>query len=312
MLNKIIKTKAYNLVVKYIATMLQYIIASVKHKLLNDFKKIYWEWQIDKVDEHTDWVVDLPDTRDLEYKDIWGKITWLPAYVYLKDSEIQDQSLQEETKYWCVFYSTSTAINTMNYLVQGDKYISWLDLTKVAIGEGKLYKFWAYLIDWPKLAKKYSYIDWYSKAVTVNEMKEAIANWNIIITWSKKINWSKARQAPYLAEEGSDYAHCVAIVGYDDRQFDWWAFVIEQSYWKDRFEKWYMYIKYSDIHLLFSRYVLHSNDKIMQKLMKFRKEIAWENSTSVFNKLSKLTDPEDKRLFQYAIDLKYKKRITNK
>ena len=288
------KTKLYNELKKYIVSLFYYIISQVKEKVTKDIKS--------KVGEYTSWVIDLPDTRDYIYSELWGALQSIPVNKLLSDKEIQDQSLQDETRYWCVFYWTSTCSNTLSHTKLGDRYISWYDLTMDAKREWMLYDFWAYLIDWPKLAKERWLIDMYSKVTTLMDMKDAIANWNPILTWSKKIDWKASDNKPFKAIRWTWYAHCFAIVWYDDRIN---SFIIEQSYGNTKFYNWYMYLDYKDIDLLFSKYVLHLNDTNVSTFKSYQEEIKELTLDEAYTKYILLDGEQEKKLFRYAMQLKF-------
>lgn len=80
-------------------------------------------------------------------------------------------------------------------------------------------------------------------------MKRALSKGHILCSGTRKANRGVARKAPYYLTKWLGYWHFFAIVGYDD---DKGHFIILNSYWDKSFDKWFNYIKYSDINLLFS------------------------------------------------------------
>lgn len=62
--------------------------------------------------------VDVPDERDWKYEDVcWITTTTYPEEFIIDDvDDYQDQSLQKETWYGCVFFSTNHWVNILNEL----------------------------------------------------------------------------------------------------------------------------------------------------------------------------------------------------
>lgn len=193
--------------------------------------------------------LDSKDNRDYTIGEILWSTTEIPPYKLIWDIEIQDQKKDWWT-YWCVFYSSSSISNTMNYITWSNVKISWSKLCEIAVKEWLLDKnSGAYIVSWPKLLLKLWYIEWYWLNETIYDIKKSICNNMPVLTWSKSISWNETIKNDNIAVKWNSYGHAFFICGYDDNK---WYFICENSYWENKYEKWYFYLKYTDFNLLFN------------------------------------------------------------
>jgi len=228
-----------------------------------------------------DYCIDIPDERDYLYDFLWESKE-LPSKVMLLAKEIQDQKKDGWT-YWCVYYGWSSWANITNeYAWNSIEDITWNDLCKKAVD--LLYldpDKWSSLQNWRKLLKDDKYIEWYYKVVWLEVMKQSLSNRQIIYTWSNQIARKKMLDDNIVVKWES-YWHCFIIVGYDD---DKWYFICQNSYWNEKYDKWYFYLKYEDISLLFTCYafevkqekILSYKEKIMSNIKNEAAKTAFEN-----------------------------------
>ena len=203
-------------------------------------------------------VYDIPDERDYRYDTIfWIQKTYPRKYIM--DKWIyQNQWLEEITKMMCVFYSTAHWNNEQNIIEWSKVRINWKDFWLQA-KENKLLnpKKWALLKNWPAFAKTLKYISWYSLVQELEEIKDSIINNRPIVVWTNKANWKTTRKVPYTLELWTSYWHAFVIVWYDD-DYEWWCLICKNSYWKEVYDNWKFYIRYSDFKeiLFYSKYSL--------------------------------------------------------
>jgi len=199
---------------------------------------------------------DIPDERDYKYKDVFEKeFLWAENFIsksILDNVEYQNQWLEEITKMWCVFYSTWHWSNEENFQEWSKIRIINKDL---CIEAEKLWRLdlikWASVSDWPRTAKDLLFISGWTLIETIEEAKHSIINKRPIVVWSNKINWSLWRKSPFVLWWNSWSGHAVLIIWYDD-DYEGWCFIIKQSYWKDKYDNWKQYLKYSDFWLLYT------------------------------------------------------------
>jgi len=218
---------------------------------------------------------DKTDERDYVYEDIfllWGT---LPSMKIIdREDDYQNQSLEDITKYMCVFYNTTHWINILNKIEWSKTFQDGKALWLEAIDKWLLDpKNWAYIVNWPKLLKQKGLIKWYALIHTLDEIRHSIDNNRPVSTWSNKIDWRAWLKIPYILSEWPSYWHAFLIIWYDDASQ---LLVIKNSYWDWKFDNGKNYLKYSDIWLLFnSKYsLIDQEDPIItykQKIM------AWIN-----------------------------------
>ena len=213
---------------------------------------------------------DLPDERDYNYDEIFGAEQKLPWKHIIDDEDYQDQSLEEITKYMCVFYSSSHGSNIQNYIELSDDYIEGKELGLIALDKWLLDpKAWAYIQSWPKLLRDLGYIDGWAKVNTIVEIKHSIYNDRPRVVWSNKIDWGTASVYPFIAKEGNSYGHAFTIIGYDDNKE---LLICKNSYGTEKFDNGLFYIDYFDYQsILFpSKYSLIDSE---DDILKYKREI---------------------------------------
>jgi len=231
------------------------------------------------------WALDKSDERDYKYSDVFEWVVWaiLPTWKIIDLwTDYQNQSLEEITKYMCVFYNTAHWTNILNIIEWSEVFSKWKDLWLEAIDKWLLNpKSWAYIVNWPKLLKSKGLIKWYTLIHTLEEIKHSIAQNKPVSTWSNKINWRAWLKAPYILSEWPSYWHAFLIIWYDD---DKELLTIKNSYWKWKFDNWKNYLKYSDIWLLFnSKYsLIDSEDPILTYKKKIMDWINLEEAKKMF------------------------------
>jgi len=221
-----------------------------------------------------DFALDKSDERDYKYDDVFpeeiaGIILPKKKVIDLK-TDYQNQALEEITKYMCVFYNTAHGTNILNDIEWSLKEtIKWKELWLEAIDLWLLDpNAWTYIVSWPKLLKRKWLISWYVKVNWLQEIKQSIYNNRPISVWTNNINWKETKKVPYIAIWGQSYWHAFLIIWYDDEKE---LFYCKNSYWKETFDNWINYLKYSDLWLLFpSKYSLIDQE---DPILAYKKQI---------------------------------------
>lgn len=230
-----------------------------------------------------DYAIDVPDERDYEYEAIFGADEGLPSICIIDDLDYQDQSLEQITKYMCVFYSSAQGSNIQNHFEWSKVRVWGKELWLIAIDEGLLdIKAWAYIQSWPKLLRDEGYIDGWAKVNTIDTIRSSIYNQRPIVVWSNKVNWSDARVDPFIATLGDSYWHAFIIIWYDDiaRQL-----ICKNSYWDEKYDGWLFYISYDNYNEILypSKYsLLDSKDPILEYKAKIMEWINIEKAKEAF------------------------------
>jgi len=254
------------------------------------------------------------DSRDYLYSEFAGSIDVeslpLKTNNRARLSKIQDQSLEKRDWYKCVAFSTSHACDVL-WVEISQKYQTGRQLGEVMIEEGILDpKAGAYIVDWPKTAKELSLIDGYTTLKTLEECLHSLANEIPIVIWSNKIKINKKNYAEYADSTG----HATCIVDYEitDKQKMLWYFIISNSYWENRFDKWYYYLKFEDFKLLYNgKYSLFINDDRFNKIEKYKTKFKeykwyWFSTMECFNSIKSLKErKENGKLIDIALRVVY-------
>jgi hypothetical protein len=210
--------------------------------------------------------IDKNDERDYKYDEMFFVWTQILSKCILDNVEYQNQWLEEITKQMCVFYSTAHGSNEENFLEWSAVRILWKDLWLKALELWRLDpKVWAYVVEWPRTARDLKLIKWWAKVSTIDEIKDSIINNRPVVVWSNSIKWSKGYESPYVLWGDKGSWHCVLIIWYDD-DYEEGCFIIKNSYWKEKYDHGKMYLKYTDLWLLFpSKYsLIDSLDPILE------------------------------------------------
>lgn len=200
------------------------------------------------------WAIDSFDERDYNYRDIFmGEIIQeiLDDRILLDNVEYQNQWLEDITKMMCVYYSTWHWNNEENFQEWSDIRINNKEFWLKAKELWRLSDSWALISDWPRTARDLWYISWWALINTIDDIKYSLSKNRPVIVWSNKINWSTWNNKPFVLSWPSWSWHAIAIIGYDDN-YEWWSFIIKQSYWKNVYDWWKQYLKYIDFNLLYN------------------------------------------------------------
>jgi len=227
-----------------------------------------------------DWCYDEPDERDYEYSDVF-EMAWavIPPRYILDNVKYQDQWLEKITRHGCVYYSTTHGSNEENYQEWNEIRADAKEIVLTAIEKEMLDPdVWTYVSNWPKLLKQLGYIKGWTKVNTINEIKHSLLHKRPVVVWGNKVVWWSARKAPYVLKKGSWFWHAVVIIGYDDH-YEGWCFIIKNSYWIKWYDKWKLYLKYTDLWLLYpSKYSLIDEE---DPILNYKKKIMeWINLES--------------------------------
>ena len=205
--------------------------------------------------------IDIPDDRDYGYEEIcWNND--LPEDFIIDDkNDYQNQWLEEITKYMCVFFSSTHWLNILNELEWvWEKDIKWKDIWLIANDKWLLdLEKWALIKNWPSLLKWLWHIKGYF-LVNENNIKQAIYDWHPIVVWSRSLKW----WYPCIAEQRN--WHAVLII--------WWNkewYIIKNSYWKERFNKWLNLLPYNLFDKLYqSKFALIDTEN---PILQYKKQI---------------------------------------
>lgn len=252
---------------------------------------------------------DKPDALWIDYEIMWAN--WeLPSKAVLNDQWLQNQSLDEKTKYMCTAFSNTSWANEILSKRMVDKKHKWIELWMYMVTKWLLdIKAWAYIIDACKCAKEQWIINWYTTVKTLNEIKSAIANDRPVMVGSNQINRKETLNAPYIAIRGSSYWHAFFIAWYDDEKK---LLICENSYW-DKFDNWRFYIKYEDLDILFSgKFAVYIDDTNFNKLNILIKEAKIWWYKDFYDLYIKWKTWEDKMLAMLAYQLVFIKKVNNK
>lgn len=232
-----------------------------------------------------DYAIDVPDERDFEYEAVFGANEVLPSICIIDDEDYQDQSLEEITKYMCVFYSSAQGSNIQNHFEGSKVRVGGKELWLIALEDWLLDpKAWAAIQSWPKLLRNEGYIDWWAKLSTMDGIRSSIYNQRPIVVWSNKIKWSDARVDPFIATLGESYGHAFIIIWYDDIERH---LICKNSYWDEKYDWGLFYLDYDNYNeILFpSKYsLLDSADPILDYKRKIMEEINIDKAKEAFEK----------------------------
>lgn len=224
--------------------------------------------------------IDVPDERDWIYSELCGasNIEYPKEFVIDDIEDYQDQSLQKETWYGCVFFSTNHWVNILNELewVWEENY-SWVDFCKTAVSSRLLdVDSWAAIQNWPSLAKQLKRISGWAKIQT-NEFKHSLfVLRQPIVVWSKSMDWSNT-----ILKEKAAYWHAFLIIGWNAT-----GWIVKNSYWKKVWDNWKFILPYELEGLLFpSKYsLIDEENSIITYKKKIMEWINIESAKKAFEK----------------------------
>jgi hypothetical protein len=236
--------------------------------------------------QHDAWF-DIPSQYDYKYEEIGGARVALPEKVLYNKSTFYNQFQQNtpDTSYACSVYGLTHCVNEWN-CIEGDRYDilipeenpvpRWITaLARWAV----INKGWS--LQWAlKMFKDLWLIAGYTRCITAEDEKNALARGQIVYTGSNRIDWDRTHQNNNIAVIGSSYGHIFAKVGYDDEKRLW---ICKDSSGLNKWDKGLFYIKYSD-DIFFTRYAItdiNSIDSIQAlqsaKRQSLAKEKGWWN-----------------------------------
>lgn len=215
------------------------------------------------------------------------------------DVERQNQWLEREpsTKMACGSYGIGHSVNVMNDIEVSDEYIqchelwySFLDAYRLKYIREKgidpiIHGSW--LQDQLDLARRLKYIAWYWTVETVEEMRSALTSWQIIYTWSAKIDRKKTKINNEVVV-GKGFGHAFCIDWYNETHLR-----CRNSYGNEYMDSWRFRLKNEDIGCLFTKYALVDKrdqalvDGTIQKILQAKEEIRkWKHPTTIIEKIA--------------------------
>jgi hypothetical protein len=170
-------------------------------KLIVEF--IYWLYQLyltknEAIDEI------IKDERDYELA--WEILDTFPEEFIYEPNEIYNQAIN-----WyrssCTCQWTVGASNVIRKYKKDENIKSPFKLWDI-LKEKKLGKewAWAFLIDAIKEAKTAWKIDGYYRVMTIDAIKKALYNTDMIVTWSNKIDWKALQETWYKVDKVSKWS----------------------------------------------------------------------------------------------------------
>lgn len=232
--------------------------------------------------------LDIPSPRDYKHDEVFGAVVSLPEKVFYNKTTVYNQFQQNtpDTTYACTVYGGIHAINEGNAL-EGDKYDvlipennpipNWMTaLTRGAV----INKGWS--MQWAlKMFKDLWLIKGYTRCFTLESVKTALAQGQLIYTGSNKIDWQRTAQNWNVVVRGDSYGHIFCSNGMDEEKRQ---LTLRDSSGDGRWDKGHFYIKYSDFDILYSCYAIvdgNSVDTILAyqsaKRQALAKEKGWWN-----------------------------------
>jgi len=224
--------------------------------------------------------IDIPDERDWKYEEVCGvaEATFPEEFIIDDVDDYQDQSLQKETWYGCVFFSTNHWVNILNELEGVWEWnYSAVEFCKTAVEKWLLNTTsWAAIQNWPALAKELSRIKGWAK-IQVSEFKHSLfVLKQPIVVWSKNIDWSET-----TLKQKAGYWHAFLIIGWNKN-----GWIVKNSYWKSRGDEGKFTLPYSLESLLFpSKYsLIDEENAIITYRKKIMEGINIESAKKAFEK----------------------------
>ena len=220
---------------------------------------------------------DVKDKRDYKYTEIFG--VWeLPRSVSNTRTSVQNQGAVHtpNTAYACTCYSAIHCVNEAN-AIEADRFagtVKEVDAVKIwsqALQRGAIIDRGWSLQGATKLVMDLGCITGYTLCRSVGEVKQALANGQLIQTGSNSIDWKKTIENNFIVVRGQSYGHAFMCEGYDD---DKELLTMRNSY-GDIMDKGRFYVRYSDFDLLYSCYAYADSEskEIRQEQQKRRLEL---------------------------------------
>lgn len=223
---------------------------------------------------------DEVDARDYRFLEVFG-VAELPTRVENNRSTIYDQSQKNDpkTNYACTVYGWIHCVNEANckeaeqWNVDYPPEINPSSLWGIALKRGaKIDSGWS-LQSATKLIRDLWHISWYTLCRSAGEVKQALANGQLVYTWSNRIDWKKSYLNNFIAVPWEWSGHAFTIFGYDD---DKELFICRNSYWTSKWDSGYFYVKYDDYDVFFSKYAYA--DKVNPEMKAYRSKLLRERA----------------------------------
>lgn len=193
------------------------ILLSIKHIIdfISNIKAKYFEKDTLAYDEY------IKDYRDYElaWEDSSEVIIFPDEFEYIP-REIFNQNI-EWYRSSCTAQWTWWASDTIRKYKADKTRISPFVLRDI-VKTKWLWKewVWAYLIDTIKTALSNTFIDWYYRISSILDMKKALYRWDLIVTWSNKIDWKQLHIDKYIVKKESKWSwHAFYLTWWNDIWF---------------------------------------------------------------------------------------------
>lgn len=227
--------------------------------------------------------LDSSDPRTYQAEEVAGAASTLPEYMNLINylEKVQNQLSYKNGGCMCVPTSSSMGLDILGGELELDKK-KWLNGESLASIMFLLkrfgYKTGAWLIDGPKTLKERGYISGYYQVNTIQQIKEALSNFNPVIIWTNAINFSKTYKTG-VSVPGTSSGHCILCIGHKDD-----GFIIADP-WKAQI--WTL--RYEDFKLLFNTKLVITRDPLFTWVQTYikqikREDLIWTKGNEIFAK----------------------------
>lgn len=201
---------------------------------------------------------DDPSWLDLDYVTIFGEEVNLPDKVFINSTEVQNQALHRvpSTASACTCFGASHCINEANVIEKSNINTTGEALWNLALLLGAKSPGGWTLIWALELIRKEWFIESYTKVFWLHQIKQALANNQLIFTWSSNINRKKTQyesDSHIAIVEKNQAGHCFMINGYDDEKQ---IIICRNSFGPQYNDNGHFYLRYEDVDCLFSTYAI--------------------------------------------------------
>lgn len=197
--------------------------------------------------------VETLDERDVNFEEVWGDIeVELPDYVRMDNGNV----LNQWATLLCVAFGTTEWVNESRKTLgfkwdKNPNTLAWYIRTNL---DPDIDKEWTLVENWPKWARKLSWIELYNQVNTIEAIQKCLYFGMCIATGTNKVSWTATRKNNYIATLGKGGWHFINIVWYNtsaERTIVWTDgreykdyFIIENT-WGDKWgDKWCYYLPF--------------------------------------------------------------------